>query len=1020
MISPFLIPILAAMAGDVPVDFDREVRPILAGKCFACHGPDEAAREGGFRLDVRDEAITPAELSDKPAIVPGKPEESELIRRIAPDRKKGAMPPEKSNKTLSDVERQTLARWIAGGAKYTTHWSFAAPRRPELPSVKDTSWSRNPIDRFLLAKMESEGMKPSPEADRPTLIRRLTLDLTGLPPTLREIDAFLADTSPNAYETVVDRLLKSPRFGERMAVDWLDASRFADTHGFHIDSGRDMTRWRAWVINAFNANKPFDQFTVEQVAGDLLPDATLEQKIASGFNRNHMITFEGGAIPEEFLATYIIDRVNTTGTVWMGLTVGCTQCHDHKFDPISQKEYYGLYAFFHNVPESGLDGSKGNASPVIKTPSAEDSAALDRLSSEIVLAEAELTRPNADSDASQVRWEADLKSKGVEWTTLNPAEMKSSGGANLVRQEDGSILATGTNSATDVYTLINSPDLESISGVRLEILPDDGLVNRGPGRSVNGNVVLTDVKVEVVPKEGRSRAVSIRDAHADFSQDDFPIAKAIDRNRTSGWAISPEFGKAHEAVFAFGEPIKKADGARLSIRLAFQSPFASHQPGRFRVSATNAAEPMGVNAIPKEVREFLAIEPSARTDAQKAAIQSYYRSHVAPEFTPIRDRLAELRKQKTTIETNLPTAMVMAEMARPRDTFVMVRGQYDKKGEKVEAGVPAFLPPLPAGAPANRLGLARWLVDPSHPLTSRVAVNRYWQAIFGAGIVRTSDDFGTQGELPSHPELLDWLAVEFRETGWDVKRLIKAMVMTSAYRQTSATSAEMIAKDPENRYLARGSRHRLQAEFLRDQALFASGLLKEKIGGPSVSPYQPAGLWEELMSRSDGANWSAQTYKQSHGDDLYRRTMYTFWKRTSPPPSLVTFDAPDRETCTVKRARTNTPLQALVMLNDPTYVEASRKLAERVMNEGGSKPEERIGFAFRLLTSRSPRPEEMAVLREVFEEELASFRKDPQKAMKLLGVGESARDETLDAAELAAWSAVSGVILNLDEVVTRG
>jgi hypothetical protein len=779
------------------IDFDREIRPILSENCFACHGPDDKARKAKLRLDTRSGAFAELRGGGR-ALVAGKPAESELLRRVTAAEVEERMPPLKSGKKLTAGQIDRLRLWIEQGANWSEHWAFVTPVRPALPKLERADGARNGIDYFIRSKLQAVGLKVAPEADRATLIRRLSLDLTGLPATPAEVDAFLADMSPNAYEKVVDRLLASPHFGERMAIDWLDAARFADTHGYHIDAGRDMAKWREWVINAFNANKPFDQFTVEQLAGDLLPNATLEQKIASGFNRNHMINFEGGAIPEEYHTAYLVDRVNTTATVWLGLTVGCAQCHDHKFDPITQKEFYQLFAFFHNVPENGLDGSKGNAAPLLKVPSPGQKQLLDHLSAAI-------------------------------------------------------------------------KDLE-------------------------------------------------------------PRVKAFKTND--------------------------------------------------------------------------------------------------PEAKPLADRLAKLRQELGALDKQIPSTMVMEEMPKPRDTFVLVRGQYDKKGQKVAPSVPACLPPLSASAPANRLGLARWLVDPAHPLTARVIVNRYWQMFFGTGLVKTAEDFGSQGERPSHPELLDWLAVEFMspsaapegsgsKTRWDVKGIVKLIVTSATYRQASTVTRELHERDPENRLLARGPRHRLQAEFIRDQALAVSGLLNREIGGKSVSPYQPAGLWEELMSRADGKNWTAQSYTQDHGKDLYRRTMYTFWKRTCPPPTLATFDAPDRETCTVRRARTNTPLQALVLLNDPTYVEASRKLAERLMTEAKSI-EDRITLAFRLATGRKPTDREIAVLRKMFEGQMAEYRREPNKALKLLAIGEMNRNEKLDAVELASWTIVASTILNLDETLTKG
>ncbi len=751
------------------IDFDRQVRPILAENCFTCHGPDEQQRKAKLRLDQREST-----LAAEGVIVPGDGASSTLIERITAEDPEERMPPPRTGKRLSPEQARVLQQWIDQGAKWSTHWSFRPLTRPALPSINASRRSRNAVDGFILARLEAEKLGPSPEADRATLIRRVTLDLTGLPPRVADVDAFLADKDPEAYEHLVDRLLASPRYGERLALDWLDAARFADTHGYHRDGGRDMTRWRDGVINAFNKNQPFDQFTIEQLAGDLLPGASLSQRIASGFNRNHMINIETGAVPEEYHTAYVVDRVNTTGTVWLGLTLGCAQCHDHKFDPIRQKEYFGIFAFFNNLPENGIDGAKGNAAPFVKLPTTEQQAELDRL-------------------AAAVR---------------------------------------------------NSP----------------------------------------------------------MGQMD-------------------ELAKRTQALAAF--------------------------------------------------------------------------------------------------EATVPTAMVMAEMPEPRDTAVLMRGQYDHRGERVSPGVPSSLPPLPPNAPANRLGLARWLVSPDHPLTARVTVNRYWQMVFGTGLVKTAEDFGTQGEYPSHPELLDWLASEFITSGWDVKLLLRTLVTSATYRQSSVVTPEVLRRDPENRLLARAPRVRLQGEFLRDQALAASGLLDGRIGGASVFPYQPAGLWEELCARLDSANFSAQTYTPSRGADLYRRTMYTFWKRTSPPPGLSTLDAPDRETCTVRRARTNTPLQALVLLNDPTYVEAARRLAERGMADA-SGPEERLIFLFRHVLSRTPLPSEQSLLLDVFHNERRVFGRDRERATRLLRVGESLSNSGCDPAALAAWTVVASMILNLDEAITKG
>ncbi|MDR3632307.1 MAG: PSD1 and planctomycete cytochrome C domain-containing protein [Isosphaeraceae bacterium] len=1018
--------VAATRAGEGPappkaIDFDRQIRPILSNTCFQCHGPDEETRESGLRLDHRDEALRPAD-SGKPAIVPGKPDQSTLVKRIASSDKRFMMPPPASNKALTPEQKDLLRAWVEQGADYRQHWSFARPTRPALPKVKDESWPRNTIDRFILARLESDGLRPSREADRPTLIRRLALDLTGLPPTPGEVDAFVNDPRSDAYEALVDRLLSSPHYGERMALDWLDAARFADTHGYHIDSGRNMTRWRDWVIDAFNRDLPFDRFTIDQLAGDLVPNATLEQKVASGFNRNHMITFEGGAIPEEYLTAYIVDRVNTTGTVWLGLTVGCTQCHDHKFDPMTQKEFYELYAFFNNVPEQGLDGSKGNAAPMIPAPTKEQQRRLDRLAEAIRETETRLDAPTPAVDAAQAQWEQTTGSeRPVVFTALDPAETTSRGGTTLKRLPDRSVQALKGNPATELYTVSSTPEASTVTALRLEALPDDRLVNKGPGRSVNGNFVLTDVRISFAGQPLRIKGVL-----ADFSQQGHPVAYAIDDQPSTGWAVYPEVGKSHEATFALETPVHVDGKTPLSVALAFESPYGQHQLGKFRLAVTGDRDPLGPRTVPSTIAKTLALEGEKRTEAQRRELRRYYRTRVASECRPLAEALERLRRERSEIELGIPTAMVMQEMPKPRDTFMLVRGQYDKHGEKVEAHVPAFLPPLPKDSPRDRLALARWLVDPAHPLTARVTVNRFWQAFFGTGLVKTAEDFGSQGELPSHPALLDWLAVEFvtpespRTPAWDVKALVRSIVTSATYRQSSVVTPDLVAKDPENRLLARGPRVRLTAEFIRDQALAISGLLNPEIGGRSVSPYQPPGLWEELASRADGANWTAQVYVQGHGTDLYRRTMYTFWKRTSPPPSLMTFDAPDRETCTVRRARTNTPLQALVLLNDPTYVEASRKLAERMMTEGGATADERITFAFRLATARLPSAQERDVVRKVFEAELSVYRTDAAASAKLLSVGESPRNAKLDAAELAAWSTVAGVILNLDETVTKG
>lgn len=1010
--------------GAEKIDFVRQVRPILSDRCFRCHGPDSATREAGLRLDQRAAAIAVLE-SGSTAIVVGKPDASELVARITSADADLQMPPPDTGKPLSDAERAILKQWIAEGANYEAHWAFVAPERPAIPLTKNSTWSRGAIDQFVLARLEKEGLQPEAEADRATLIRRVTLDLTGLPPTPAEVDSFVNDTRPDAFERVVDRLLASPTYGERMAVDWLDAARFADTHGFHIDSGRDMTRWREYVIEAFSSNLPYDVFTREQLAGDLMPESsdpvvTHRQKVASGFNRNHMINFEGGAIAAEYHNAYIVDRVSTTGTVFMGLTVACAQCHDHKYDPISHREFYQLYAFFNNVPENGLDGSKGNAAPLLRSPSRVQQLAIDDVASKIAATEQAINEQIAKSLPPGSSLEKVLLESGeAKYQRLVIAKIQSLGKTQFATLEDGSLLASGANPERDVYT-IDIDSAAALSAVRVEALPDSSFNGNGPGRSVNGNIVLTDAAIFAIDEAGNvASQLTIADAFADFSQDDFPAANAIDGNRASGWAIHPQVGVEHQLTLQLSKP---TDAKKLRVVLSFESQHGQHQLGRFRLSGTTSPYPQ------LTVAHIAAIQKPAekRTAGENALLKSLAeQASVSPELRTLRAELKAMQTQKSALENSVPTTMVMAEMAKPRDTFIKVRGAYDANGEKVSAEIPAALPPMASELPRNRLGLATWLTDSQHPLLARVTVNRFWQMFFGVGIVKTSDDFGSQGELPSHPDLLDYLAVDFVGADrpiehWDVKRLVKQIVLSSTYRQSSRVTREKLAADPENRLLARGSRFRLQAEFLRDSSLFLSGLIDPRIGGKSVSPYQPAGIWEELASRADGDNWTAQKYKQDHGQDLYRRTMYTFWKRTAPPPSLMTFDAPDRETCTVRRARTNTPLQALVMLNDPTYVEASRQFAGRLLVDTSAADETaKLRLAVKMVTAREAQPAELAILSSVLKFQREHFAKNTDDAAKLLAIGESANPANLDAAELAAWTMICSTLLNTDEAMTR-
>jgi Protein of unknown function (DUF1553)/Protein of unknown function (DUF1549)/Planctomycete cytochrome C len=834
------------------IEFNRDIRPILSDNCYTCHGPAKSTRKADLRFDSEESAKE--DRGGYRAIAPGKPAESELLKRVTSADDSKRMPPQSTNKKLSPRQIELLRQWIAEGAVWQQHWAFLAPQRPTLPVVENTSWPKNPVDQFILFRLEREGLPPMPEASPETLIRRVTLDLTGLPPTLAEIDDFLRDCASakpqaqdRAYRKVVERLLASPRYGERMVLDWLDAARYSDTNGYQTDGTRAMWPWRDWAINAFNKNMPFDQFTVEQIAGDLLPKPTIPQKIATGFHRNHMLNGEGGRIAEESRVDYVVDRVDTTGTVWLGLTVGCGRCHDHKYDPVSQKEYYQLFAYFNNIAEvGGVDRRSGTAAPVLELPTPEQQQRIDKEASNVAELEKQFKELNAEWQARQPAWESD----------------------------------------------------------------------------------------------------ALRD-----------------------------------------------------------------------------------NKLPAAIRQALLVPAPKRDKAQQELIRDQY-SKSSPERQKLQTQIDQAKKSLTAAQNTVLITMIMEERKQPRETFVLQRGIYNKYGAKVQPGIPKALPPLSKGAPNNRLGLAQWLVSKDNPLTARVTVNRLWQMFFGVGLVKTAEDFGIQGEPPSHPELLDWLAVEFMEPGepgasatgvlrsltlparptWDVKHILRLIVTSAAYRQQSRTSSLALEKDPDNRFLSRFPRLRLGSFTLRDQALAFSGLLVDKIGGPPVRPYQPPGLWEDF-------SFNQIKYTQDKDESLYRRSLYTFWRRSIGPPDM--FDTPARQVCTVRQARTNTPLHALTLMNDTIYVEAARVLAERVMNEGGATPEDRLRYMFRLATARNPSDAEQQVLVQGFQRALKQFQGDREAARKLVSTGESKRDERVEVAELAAYAAMANMIMNLDEVIAR-
>jgi hypothetical protein len=994
-----LVAVVARATEPLPgqIEFNRDVRPILSDLCFKCHGPDGRQRKGDLRLDIPDGTRV---------LVPKHPERSELYRRITADDPSERMPPASSGRRLSTRQIDLLRRWVEQGAAWQKHWSLISPTRPSFPAVRRADWVRNPIDAFVLARLEKEGLAPSPEAERTTLIRRVTLDLTGLPPTRAEVDAFLADSSPDAYEKVVDRLLASPRYGERLAIRWLDAARYADTNGYQSDGERFMWRWRDWVIDAFNRNQPFDQCTIEQIAGDLLPGATLPQKIATGFNRNHRGNGEGGIIPEEYAVEYVVDRVETTATVWLGLTLGCARCHDHKFDPFTQKEFYRLFAYFNNVPENGRAIKFGNSPPMLPSPTEDQQRQLRILERQLAAAEANIDRLEPELSASLCRWERSVRaSPPNDWSIERALVAQYSVGSRPIAEA----LKVGDFGFYDKFSLGASVRAEGERGGT--ILSRMADVPHGEGYSV----MLNNGKVQVyLTKRWLDDALRVETAGRLTPDQSRHILVTYDGSRVA----------AGVQVYIDGRPQKlKVLLDELNQSFQTRQPFhigAGGGPaGLFRGRIDNVrvytdvltAEEAEIVACPDAIGDILAIAPETRTGVQRRKLRAYFLVHAAPEaIRQAWQRAVALRRQRDRLVETFPTTMVMEEMAGPRETFVLIRGQYDKHGEKVSPGVPASLPPLPRGVPSNRLSLARWLVDPSNPLTARVAVNRFWEMYFGTGLVKTANDFGVQGEWPSHPELLDYLATEFVLTGWDVKALQRRIVTSATYRQSSRVTPELLRRDPDNRLLARGPRYRLSAELIRDQALAASGLLVEHVGGPSVKPYQPAGIWKELAD---------SVYPQDHGARLYRRSLYTFWKRTVAPTEMIAFDAPSREACTVRRSRTNTPLQALTLLNDVAFVEAARVLAQRLMREAGPTPEERLTRAFRLVTARRPRPAELQVLADGFRAQLLRFRHQPEAAMRLVSEGEFPRDAKLDVCELAAYTALANLILNLDEAVTK-
>ncbi|MCA9409563.1 MAG: DUF1553 domain-containing protein [Candidatus Omnitrophica bacterium] len=1146
-----------------PIDFGSDIKPILSNKCFTCHGPDENQRKAGLRLDHREGVLGPLK-SGGFAVVAGKPDQSELFHRVSTSDEADKMPPANSGESLTPEEIERIRMWIEQGADWEEHWSFVPPVRPDLPQVSNAEWVRNEVDAFVLARLEKEGLSPSKEAGRRRLIRRVSLDLTGLPPTLAEQEKYLKDSSPDWYEKMVEDYLGSKHFGERMAIQWLDLARYADSDGYHIDYEKSFWQYRDWVIDAFNNNKPFDEFTIEQLAGDLLPNPTLDQMVATAFNRNGMTSTEGGADPKEYLTKYVIDRVVTTSTVWLGLTVGCAECHEHKYDPITHEEFYQLYDFFNQLPEQGLD--KDPCPPFIKVPSKDQQSRLEDFNHRLASLDTQLDKRLSENDpqlaAGFKSWaEQAERVYDRDWEVVQNLQVESEKGTAFEKIGDGAILAKSNGAATDTYTIRFNAS-KPIAGFRLEALPHPELPAKGSGLASNGNFMLSRVEVSEthIAFETKEHTVGVSKVYADFEQDQFPAQDILDDNPVSGWAVLPQVERYHRIVFNPESTIGGDDEVQVTLRLKFHHIAPQHLLGHFRLSVTGEKDPRyspwfalgpfpsaskeeafakdfgpeseidltktylegdlrwtergdltdgavhdlegtGIAATylyrtvytPKErkvlwrfgsndgiqvwlngerivsndigrqvsenqekalvelkpgdnrllmkinnrggaygfyfrpdlqlegtedeIARAFRVAQDHRTEEDSDKIHRLYRLAVDPVASDLNTQIGELKTNKSQLESSIPTIRVMEDMKEKRPTYVLIRGNYRNPGEEVTAGVPAFLPDLPKDQPVNRLALAKWLVSDEQPLTARVTVNRIWSLFFGLGLVKTSEDFGTQGERPSHPKLLDWLAVDFRESGWKVKDLIRKIVLSSTYRQDSIVSRALLQRDPLNRLLARGPRRRLSAEFVRDNALAIAGLLDRdrSVGGPSVRPYQPVGLWKEkAIFGGDTAIYTPDT-----GPNLYRRGLYTFWKRSVPYPSFSAFDAPSREVCTAQREVTNTPLQAFVTLNAKTYVEAARNFAQRILLEGGQDFGERIDYAYRVALARRPTDGEKQILSRVLEKSMDLYRENPEAADKLLTVGESPRDEDLPRVEHAAWTPVANVILNLDETLTK-
>jgi hypothetical protein len=1014
-------------------DFQKQIRPILSDNCFQCHGPDPKTRMAGLRLDTKEDAL--AVRKNGSALVPGKPESSLLYKRITETNAALRMPPASSHKSLTPAQVETLKRWIAEGAPWQEHWSFVAPAKIKPPAVRNAAWVRTPIDRFILARLEAQGLAPAPEADRRTLIRRAALDLTGLPPTPAEIEQYLADVSPQAYERMIDRYLESPHYGEHRARYWLDVARYGDTHGIHVDNYREIWPYRDWVIQAFNRNLSFDRFTIEQLAGDLLPGATLDQRIATGFHRCNVTTNEAGIIEDEYAEIYAKDRADTTGAVWLGMTVGCASCHDHKFDPISQKDFYSLGAFFRNTTQNVMDGNIPDTPPVVVVPRKEDREEWTRLNTRLAAIQGQMRETRKSAGEAFASWLANRSKTTAAWPLDKTAELfradiaALAGSSPLVRLGESPVPGVPALHflKNEGLPVANAPRLDAEQPFSISIsfffpaaeqgytiASHQNLKDKGRGWLID--VGARVIGVRLIGDDGRN--IEIRAAHLEQIKhgtwNHISVSYDGSRHQTglslflNGRAI-PTQGRGNQNVELRGSigvdsPLvlgrSLADGAIADFRIFNRV-----------LSESEASLLHEWLAIEKALGE----ESGELTQQDRSALLTYF---LVKEYEPFRKLAAEqhqLNSRSRAIARRGAVTLVMQERADSNPSaYVLYRGAYDQKRERVEANTPAALPPMPADLPRNRLGFAQWLFRPEHPLTARVTVNRMWQEVFGAGLVKTPDDFGSQGEPPSHPELLDWLAVDFRENGWDVKRFYKQLLLSATYRQAAITTPAKLAKDPGNRLLSRGPRFRMDAEVVRDSMLAASGLLVRQVGGPSVKPYQPEGIWEAVAMLGSNTRF----YQRDQGDGLYRRSLYTFWKRSAPPPAMEIFNAPTRESCTVRRERTNTPLQALATMNDEQYVEAARTLAERSM-QSTAAIDARLDYLTLRILARPLRLDERAIAKKAYEEFRTHYAAHPEDAEKLLSAGERKRDASLPLADYAALAMLTNQLMNLDEALNK-